>query len=387
MRLWVSCLLLILLGGCLSSETPKIPVAELSRPRGFNGQFWYLSLRHDSGLMTYLVGITAQPDRTFTQTRGDAERFRLVRLISDDVYLFISDAKPGESNDDKLSTYYLLQQHPGGAWELDDVSINYAGPFAEQNAVYLQDVVARHGLTLGSPEERTRIIGPVHGLVIPQLFRDPAFLGALLVTPEGGYLPARSGLKAADAASFAESGRVDFELELARTPMLAQSVLAKPDGFAGHYIQSAGKFGSTSTASVDARPDGRFDLRVGETVHTISLLPFDKDRQTFVGIRDWDFMSGGEPEHHAGLIMVARTDDGWSLTSIVLRPSAGSGALDSLLGKLVEQSLQRHGLEIKDGKISGALDAEDLVNLLHDGQFTSCLAMDDEPITLLAAEH
>lgn len=374
MRAIVAGLLPLLLGACFSSENPRIPEAALSRPADFAGSFWWLS--QADRLEAKVVEVRPGKAGSLSLTDKDPARLRLVEIMGAKLYLFITD---GENN---TASYYLLQRREDGIWEVDDISVAASSAFAEQNLAWLDAIARRHQLSLSNDTSDTDIEGNVHGMAIPDLFRDTAFLSALEVRPLGFYLPMRRQPVSVAEIPLPTRERTGTLLGFETAPPVGDGV-ACPAGFAGSYIDRASWHPEARRIEVRKLPGCRFELAEETWTRTLTLLPFDPERNLLLGLEQWRDQ-GGAWHGYVWFVQEHLESDGnhWVFTQVTLHPSTLTPSLDQLRRNAMSEAAARHGLAFSEEGIHAPyadLRVEQVDALLRDGQFTSGLSELTEP--------
>lgn len=371
MRSILTCLLPLVLCSCFTSETPRIPEKELSLPKDFSGTFWSISQYEQ--LEAKAVEIRPEGAGVLAFIDKDPGQFRLVEVLGAGVYLLISDVRGG------LSTYYLLQRRDAGIWELDNIGVTDGSPFAEQNLAYLDTVAGDHGLSLDDDMIDTGIEGDVHGMAIPGLFRDRRWLAALEIQPMSFYLPKKAPKPSSSAIALPDNDRTGALLFVNSPPPVGDDVFCATD-FAGRYSDRAAYSDDYRPVVVHAQAGCRYRVeRADGSAFMLTLLPYAPDEGTYIGIEQWS-----EPGDawHGYVWIVEKYADNWTFFQVTRSPNSLNEHLDALRDRAMAEAAARYGLVLSGAILapdSGELKAASLRDLLHDGQFTSGLAVLPEP--------
>lgn len=365
-RRWLASLLPLLLSACFASDRPTIRSADLATPADLPGKYWSVSIMNGNDIS--VAEFASRRGHGFTVKTGGEEKpsqLRLVRIVAPNLYLMIDD-------DDKSSMYYLIHREKGGAWRIADMDVDDESPFANANFAFFNLVSSRHGFTIEQGGEATPINGPVKNGRIPELFRDPEFLGALRLDDMSVYLPFRAVSPRDIAAGKVANSLREIRL---KTGLPFSQRYADPPQFAGSYLDRSYPFlGSDPVIEVKKLPDGRFSYG---TFQKLALLRIAGDDERYLAICESDYGKPGEPALQYGLRLVQREDDGWRIRDINSDYLLTLPEINAMREHNMRAAARRAGMDFSESQLSGDITAEHLIALFNDGQFTSGVRIEE----------
>lgn len=376
---FIAAMLLLILGGCFESANPHVPRSELVQPADLLGYRWSISgPSGDPAMHSFQKGRNGTILWDGDWKDEGPISTQVVRLAQGGVYLFILGAQ-GES-----VNYTLLQRWSPGVWTYNDFDLNADPPFGDQNVAYASAVAARHGLRIENGHESHRLEGPVTASAVLGLFRDPDFLGALKLSDRSIFLPSRTGLRQVgklEVGDVSPYWRMSLSLKDGKLTDLVQ-----PKGLSGQFVDfKHGSMSAPAHVEVKARADGWFDVTGGsDGPIALALLPFDEQGGVYLAVSEGTLGEGEQATHFHTLGLLSREDYGWSLREIVQQTYVLRPAIMAMRSSLLERAAASHGMvwEVGNrnsdwGSLQQVGDGRALLALLHDGQFTSALAVDD----------
>ena len=381
---WIACLLALMLTGCWTSDRPEMPLGELVQPAGLPGRYWTVSLEgtgSEPGLVEFRPGADGGMVSDDAGKSG-SETFRLVHTSVSGVYLKVADY------DERSAVYGLLEHRDLGAWQDYSIEEVSQDAFTGPSLAWMQNIAGRHGLRLDvSDPDETRIAGKIHGLAIPSLFADPAFLATLRVVPVQLYLPGPSAPQ--EREELFPRGEPSLPLQLDQADLPGADWIA-PAGLEGEYVQGQSNTRSFRPDSMRfvRLPDGRFEIRAPDSQgkpRILGLLPLKGLENDYLAVSFEHWSHDGKESDYLTLSILARTETGWSIAYIAVRGTETLAGRQDLLSQPMGEAAQRQGASLERFKLRGGLTAKSLLALLRDGQFTTGLEVDRQGATQFAA--
>ena len=380
MRRWIVCLLALVLAGCWMSKRPDIPVSELVQPPGLPGRYWTISIE-ESASEPGLIEFRRDADGAMigdVAGHSGGGKFRLVSTSIPGIYLKIID------NDEESVYYGFLEHRDLGAWQEYGIAPIDDDVFAGPDLVWMQQLADRCDLALdASDSDQTAIGGQIHGLAIPSLFSDPAFLATLEVQPVQLFLPAPPAPE--EREELFPQGGYSFGLQLDQPDLLgAQWVV--PAGLEGqYYIESPIGISSRPVVARFVRlPDGRFEIRsarpqdASARPQVLGVLPLKgvENEYLLVSFDHWKYED--RESHYLSLSILSRREAKWSISAIRVRGTEKLLGRQDLLSQPMTEAAQRQGATLDEFRLRGGMTAQSLLALLQDGQFTTGLNVNRE---------
>lgn len=380
MRRLIACVLALMLAGCWMSARPNIPLDELVQPAGLPGRYWSVS-QEETGSDPGLIEFRRGADGVMIGDDGGKSgsgAFRLVRTSVPGVYLKIVEY-------DEDSVYYGLLEHRDlGTWQEFAIEEVAKDPFTGPSLVWMQKLAGLHGLSLDTSDpDETRIEGNLHGLAIPSLFGDPAFLATLRVEPVQLYLSEPPAPE--EREELFPMGQPSLSLQLDQASLPGAEWIA-PAGLEGEFVEtlSCARLARPVRLHFVRMPDGRFEVRRPELQNAqgrsrvMGVLPLEGLENEFLAVSFDYWKYENEERHYLTLSILKRTETGWAIENILVRGTETLVGRRDLLSQPMNEAAQRQGASLDGFRLRGGLTVQTMLALLRDGQFTTGLEVWDE---------
>lgn len=356
----------LMLSACLHSDPAYIAPNDLVIPSGLEGRYWAIGHndeRNDADFVTFTKGSDGLlRARGLADSTDKETSLRFVRIAEPDLYLLVDDSEKD------ASAYYLFRKRANGVWDMYEPSLEKA--FAEGQAVYLDTVARRHGLSLDIGGDGSAIEGPVEKGTIPALFRDPDFMAALDTELLASYLPldARADLDASPAIEAADDATQSMMVFTGT--FTDWHGIVQPLGLSdARYLDLYDGAGlADGVTSFRRRSDGRFDLVApGLETLPVAFLPLDKDK--WLAIEEHTSTYEGKQDTRYLFDIMTRVPKGWTWQSLWLGDRYAIPEIARERVRAMKEAAARQGISF-DTTLSGAITPSAFAALMRDGKFT-----------------